>query len=88
MNVCERLEVFAAMKVWLVVVCIIMPYSIVDSYQCFEGTYDFHIKGRIRCCFGETLLLHLWGGSEGCYEDLGVKLLRNGCIHLQDNMAS
>jgi hypothetical protein len=40
-----RHEVFTAVKIRIVVFWVMMSHSLVGGYQCFGGTYHFHLQG-------------------------------------------
>jgi hypothetical protein len=41
-----RVDVLKAMKVSVVVFCVVAPCGIVGGYQSFEGTYCLHLQGE------------------------------------------
>jgi hypothetical protein len=41
-----RFEVFTAVKIWIVVVLVMTPCSVVGGYQRFGGTCFLHFQGR------------------------------------------
>jgi hypothetical protein len=42
----KRLEVFMAVKMLIVIFCVVTPHSLVDGYQHLRGTYNLRLEGR------------------------------------------
>lgn len=76
LNYCVRLEIFTTLKIHAVIICVLIPSSLVGWCCCFVGTYCLHVQAQFWTEDGDHMLPTLVPS----YQNVCSTNVRNLCM--------